>query len=363
MGEASAPPETLAAMDRRRFLQPQHLAEVAGQALGAAHELAAITPPDDPDERAFVRLGWRAMATAFEMLMPLDTPDALAAGREAFELLDALEDQLTVYRPHSEVSRINRLAPRQAVRVEAGLFGLLDLARQIHADTGGAYDVAIGSLLEVWGFVRGPRRVPADAERGEAIAVSGMAHVSLDAERRSVRLLRPGVKINLGSIGKGYALDRMADRLAARGVRNALIHGGSSSVVARGDAHGDGWAVRIRHPVDTTSHIAEVRLRDQALGTSAATFQFLEHEGRRLGHILDPRTGWPASGVASVSVVAPSGTLADALSTAFYIGGIELARAYCESHSNIGAILLPEEGPVAVFGMAPGSYNLLTSNP
>ena len=331
----------------------------------AAHELAALTPPEDPAERAFVRLGWRAMATAFEMLLPLDTPDALAAGREAFELLDAIEDQLTVYRDHSEVSRLGRLASRRAVRVESGLFGLLDLARQIHADTGGAYDVAIGALLEAWGFVRGPRRVPADAEIREALAASGMAHVSLDAERRSLRLLRPGVRINLGSIGKGYALDRMADRLAARGARHALIHGGSSSVVARGDAHGDGrgWAVRIRHPVETTAHVAEVRLRDQALGTSAATFQHLEHEGRRLGHILDPRTGWPASGVAGASVVAPSGALADALSTAFYVGGIDLARDYCAGHPGIGAILLPEGGPPAVFGLAPGTYNLLTSHP
>ena len=352
-------------MDRRRFLQPQHLAEVAGQALVVAHELAA-TSPDEPDERAFVRLGWRAMATAFEMLMPLDTPDALAAGREAFELLDALEDQLTVYRDTSEVSRLNRLASRQSVRVEAGLFGLLDLARQIHIDTGGAYDVAIGSLLEAWGFVRGPRRVPDDAERMAALAVSGMAHVSLDAERRAVRLLRPGVKINLGSIGKGYALDRMADRLAAsHGVRHVLIHGGSSSVVARGDAHGDGrgWAVRIRHPVDTSAHLAEVRLRNQALGTSAATFQHLEHQGRRLGHILDPRTGWPASGVSSASVVAPSAALADALSTAFYVGGVDLARRYCAAHPDIGAILLPEGGPLTVFGLGPETYTLLMSTP
>ena len=348
-------------MDRRHFLRPQHLAEAAGHVLGAASELAV--PPDDPDERAFVRLGWRAMATTFEMLLPMDTPDAVGAGREAFEFLDTLEDQLTVYRDHSEVSRLNRQAPLQAVRVEAGLFLLLDLARRVHAETGGAYDVAIGSLLEAWGFFRGPRRVPSDEERRAALARGGMAQVSLDPERRAVRYLRHGVKINLGSIGKGYALDRMADRLAvSRGVRSVLIHGGSSSVVARGDAHGDGrgWAVRIRHPVDTSAHLAEVRLRDQALGTSAATFQHLEHQGRRLGHILDARTGWPASGVSSVSVVAPSAALADALSTAFYVGGVDLARAYCAAHPEIGAILLPEAGPLTVFGLGPDAYTLIS---
>ena len=349
-------------MDRRRFLHPQHLAEAAGHVLGAAGELASATPAvEAPEERAFARLGWRAMATAFEMLLPLETPNAIEAGREAFELLDALEDQLTVYRDRSEVSRLNRQAARQAVRVEAGLFGLLDLARQVHADTGGAFDVAIGSLIKAWGFFRGPRRVPPESEIQEALSVAGMVHVSFDGERRAIRYLRPGVEINLGSIGKGYALDCMADRLASGGVIHALIHGGSSSIVARGDAHGDGrgWAVRIRHPVDGSSHLAEVRLRNRALGTSAATFQHLEHQGRQLGHILDPRTGWPASGVASASAIAPSGALADALSTAFYVGGVDLARRYCEAHPSVGAILLPEGGPLTVFGLGPDDYTYL----
>ena len=148
------PPWNPPRMDRRRFLQPQHLAEAAGQAIGAARELAAPAP-EESDERAFVRLGWRAMATAFEMLLPLETPDAPSAGREAFELLDALEDQLTVYRDHSEVSRLVRQAVSRAVRVEAGLFGLLDLARRIHDETGGAYDVAIGRFWRRGGSCAG----------------------------------------------------------------------------------------------------------------------------------------------------------------------------------------------------------------
>jgi thiamine biosynthesis lipoprotein len=117
--------------------------------------------------------------------------------------------------------------------------------------------------------------------------------------------------------------------------------------------------VRIRHPWDPDQRLAEVWLRDRALGTSAATFQYLEYEGKKLGHILDPRTGWPAAGLASVSVVAPTGAEADALSTAFYVGGMDLARRYCEAHPGIGAVLL-EEGntqPVVV-GLADSEYTL-----
>src|SRR5262249_4286177 len=129
-------------------------------------------------------------------------------------------------------------------------------------------------------------------------------------------------------------------------------HGGSSSVYAKGCPYnaGRGWAVDIRHPEKPELHLARVRLNGRAMGTSAATFQYLEHEGRKLGHVLDARTGWPASGIASASVLAPSAALADALSTAFFVGGVELARRYCRHNPAVGAVLLPEgaESPVLI---------------
>jgi thiamine biosynthesis lipoprotein len=140
-----------------------------------------------------------------------------------------------------------------------------------------------------------------------------------------------------------------------------LLHGGSSSVYARGTPHEDtrGWLVQVRHPWQQGRYLAGVWLRDRALGTSAATFQYLEHAGKKLGHVLDPRTGWPAEGLASVSVVAPTGALADALSTAFYVGGLDLAQRYCQAHPEIGAIILPEGASQAlVVGLAPGEYTL-----
>jgi thiamine biosynthesis lipoprotein len=103
-----------------------------------------------------------------------------------------------------------------------------------------------------------------------------------------------------------------------------------------------------------------VWLRDRALGTSAATFQYLEYNGRKLGHVLDPRTGWPASGIASASVLAPTAAEADALSTAYFVGGVECARRYCDAHPEVGAILLPEGDGVepVVLGLAPQEYEL-----
>ena len=337
-------------MNRRDFLHPRRLAHAAGRVLGALESLNpidALTAVADapPRETALLRLSRRAMATAFEIVLPYDSDAALACGEAAFDMIDELESQLTVYRENSEVSRLNRTAFAAPVPVEEGLFRLLETAARLSAETDGAFDVTAGALIKAWGFFRGPRRVPSDAERTAALARVGMSAVALDPERRTAAFQKAGLEINLGSIGKGYALDRVGDFLAATGkFPGVLLHGGCSSVYARGSSDGDprGWLVGVSHPWDGATRLAEVWLRNRALGTSAATFQYLEYNGKKLGHVLDPRTGWPAAGVASASVVAPTGAEADALSTAFYVGGVELARRYCAAHPEVGALLLPE---------------------
>src|SRR5262249_28423564 len=162
-------------------------------------------------------------------------------------------------------------------------------------------------------------------ERRDVLTRTGMGNVIFDLEQQTLRYLRPGLEINLGSIGKGYALDRVAELLRIDWeIGSALLHGGRSSVYAMGTEPGEsrGWLVGVRHPWDTERRLATVRLRNQGLATSAATFQNLEYQGRKLGHILDPRTGWPAEGIASATVLARTAAEADALSTAFFVLGV-----------------------------------------
>jgi thiamine biosynthesis lipoprotein len=344
-------------MNRRDFLHPRELAHAAGQALAALQQPAVPPRP----EIALLRFVRRAMATDFELFLPFGTPDALELAGDALDEIDRLENQLTVFHDSSEVSRLNRLAPTQPVVVEERLFGLLQRAAAIWRDTGGAFDVTTGALTRSWGFYRRQGRVPSEEERAEVMTRVGMQHVVLDAERRAVRFLRP-VEINLGSIGKGYALDRAAEVLRTEhGLTAGLLHGGHSSVYAIGYPPGDerGWEVGVCHPNGrargvSPSRLAVLRLRDRGLGTSAATFQHLEYNGRKLGHILDPRTGWPAEGVASATVTAPTAAEADALATAFFVLGAEAARDYCAAHPGIGALLLPHGSgarPI-LFGLA-----------
>lgn len=340
-------------MHRREFLNPKQLAEAAGQVL-AVRDAA---PAEDAPEFALLRFARRAMATTFELLLPLGTPAALETADAVLDELHRLEDQLTVYHDGSEVSRLNRLAASRPIVVEDRLFQLLQHCARLTDETEGAFDITAGPLIKAWGFFRRQGRVPAECERVQARERVGMKHVRLDPQRRTVAYAKPGVEINLGSIGKGHALDRLGELLRSEwGIRSALVHGGASSVLALGaePGTGRGWLVGVRHPWRPERRIAQVRLKDQALGTSAATFQHLYHNGKNLGHVLDPRTGWPAQGIASATARAPTAADADALATAFFIHGVDWTKAYCEKHPEVSAILLPDNAdqPVLLGSLA-----------
>lgn len=286
------------------------------------------------------------MGSYFEVRLGARTPGGVDLAERALDLIDRLEAQLTVYRDDSELSRLNATAHLGPVVVEPGLFGLLDRAARLGVETGGAYDVATGALSEAWGFFRGPRRVPDPETLEDARARTGAHHLQLDRERMTIAFDRPGIVINLGSIGKGYAIDRVVDLIRAHWwPTSALVHGGRSSLYALGSPpgrFGDRWEVALRNPFDPESPLGLVRIRNRGMGTSGASFQHFEAGGRVFGHILDPRTGEPAAGPASVTVLAPTAAVADALSTAFYLLGRDQTRSYLESHPEIAAIFVEE---------------------
>lgn len=344
---------------RRDFLQ--------GRAIVQALAAAAVDPETgamEPSPSAFLPVDAskglapdtlmsfrrRVMACEFEV--------QLAAGRQdgstekvlaALDLVESLEDQMTIYRADSEVLRINRQAAAGPVPVEPRLFAMFQLAERLYRDTEGAFDVTSSPLSDAWGFSRRQGRLPSDAEIVAAMERVGMDGVVLDAEHHSVEFQRPGLSLHLNSIGKGYALDRMADMLDSvgdedgDGLSNYLLHGGRSSVLARGDCPGSGkpgWTIGVPHPLRPGERVTEVSLVNQSLGTSGSGTQFFEHEGRRYGHLLDPRTGWPAEGIFSATAIATTAAEADALSTAFYIMGPEKVERFCAERSDVAAVLV-----------------------
>ena len=288
-----------------------------------------------------LRVARRAMATTFEIAFPAGTPHTFDAGSAALDLIEEIEEQLTVYRDTGEVARLNATAADGPVAVTAELFRLLERCAAFTLGTAGAFDIAVGALVDAWANAKREGRIPTAQELNEATAHSGFRHVML--VDGTVQFRRAGLKFNFGAVGKGYALDRAADLLKREwGIESALLQGGGSSMFGLGNPPNDlrGWPVALRHPEPERPSLGTVYLKDRGFGTSAATFQFFELAGKTYGHVLDPRTARPAEGTESASCIAESAAEADAISTAFFIAGTDWTTEYCRSRPHLGAVLL-----------------------
>lgn len=295
-------------------------------------------------ERAdyWIRVHRPAMACRFEVLLSGEDRHAVAAARDALGEADRLEAALTVYRDTSDLVAVNRQAAQTPVPVTRELFALLDRCAALSHATGGAFDITSTPLSRCWGFFRRAGELPVPDAIDAARARVGMDKVHLHRDTRTVAFACDGVELNLGSIGKGFAVDAIGRRLRSQGVRHALVSAAGSSIRALGGRDG-GWLIDLRSPAGRRGRLARLRLRNGALATSGAGEQFFEAGGRRYGHVIDPRTGWPAAGLLSASVVTRDAADADALATAFFVGGPDLARAYCAAHPGTLAVLTADD--------------------
>jgi FAD:protein FMN transferase len=318
------------------------------------------------------------MATRFELVLYGEDSSALrAAGEEAVGEIRRLEAQLSPFRPSSEIAHVNARAWHEPVRVTPSLMRLLQHAQQLSAETRGAFDITIGPLMRLWGFRGGGGRMPRAEELAEARAKVGMEHVQLDTKEFTVRFAREGVTLDLGAIGKGYAIEQAAVLLRAGGVTSALLHGGTSTVYGLGkppggeawlvavedpqtkqspptkaageNTTGDTWAYRILTMQDREGRperepFATIPLRDESLSLSGIWGRYFEAEGRTLGHIIDPRTGEPASRAVLSAVVLPSATETDALSTALLALGLEGHELIAGLRPGMKTLVVSESG-------------------
>jgi thiamine biosynthesis lipoprotein len=245
-----------------------------------------------------------------------------AAVDQAFEEVRRLDMLLSNYKKDSEWSRVNRDAADKPVRVSAELFRLLTACVDYSRESEGGFDITIGPLIKVWGFYKGSGRLPHRAEIRNALARTGYKSLLLDPEAQTVRFRKQGMEIAPGGIGKGYAVDRMLEALKSAGIRSALISGGGSSIYALGTPpNKNGWKAKIRHPKSPGKTIEEILLRDESMSTSGSYEKFFVVGGKLYTHIFDPRTGYPATGTLSVSVIAPRTLDSEAWTKPFFIRG------------------------------------------
>jgi thiamine biosynthesis lipoprotein len=258
-----------------------------------------------------------AMATRFEIVLHgLDAPRLRAAGEEALDEIDRVEAQLSLYRPGSEVARLNAEAHKRPMRVTPSLFHLLEQARGLTQESSGAFDITIAPLVRCWGFMGATGSMPKPEDVAAARANVGMPLVELDPDQLTVRFTREGMMLDFGAIGKGHAVDRAAELLREAGVECALIHGGTSTAYAMGRPPDGPWKIAITSPANDGETLAAVELCEESLSVSARWGRSFTAGGVTYGHVIDPRSGAPAEGALLSALVLPSATESDALSTA-----------------------------------------------
>jgi len=263
------------------------------------------------------------MGTVFAVHLYAESESqALSLFEVAFEEVERLEEALSKFRPSSEICRINRLAAFKPVTTDPEVFSLIDRSLRYSEQTGGAFDITVGSLMRTWGFFRAEGHFPSTDDLNAARECTGFEKIVLDPGTRTIQFGVPGMELDLGAIGKGYAVDRTVEVLRDGGVNAALVVAGSSTVYALGAPPGEeGWKIHVFDPLDRTRKISTVKMRDQAVSTSGSYERFFELDGRRYCHVMDPRTGMPVEGVLQTTLIGSDGAMTDAISNALFVVG------------------------------------------
>jgi len=310
-------------------------------ALGLALPLAGAGAPGHAVLYPIQAMGTYVHVTLVTADSAASAPDAQAAHR-AIRLVDSLMSNWTTT---SEVARINRVADSVTTPVQPLVRDVIARSLRVWRESDHTFDITIEPLVRAWGFIGGPRRVPGEAEARAAWSLVGAGDVAFDSGASTIHFARRGMRIDLGGIAKGYAVDLAMRSLRERGVTDALVDASGNMMSAGHPAAAPYWRIGLRDPRDRVPFFAQVWLAGDAISTSANYEQFVSQGGHRYGHIFDPRTGEPASGLLAVTVVAPDATTSDAWDTPLYVLGLAGARAKALERADVSAILVaPGEG-------------------
>ncbi len=266
------------------------------------------------------------------------TAPAAARAARVFVRVDSLMSNWT---STSEIARINRLAARETVVVHPAVAVVIDSSLALWRASDGAFDMSVEPLVRAWGFLGGPRRVPDDSVARVAAALVGSQRVHFDRATRRLWFERAGMRIDLGGIAKGWAVDEAARELRASGITGALVDL-TGNMAALGTPPGrDHWTIGVRDPHDRTPHFARLALRaGECISTSGKYEQFVARDGRTFGHIMDPRTGRPAEGPISVTVISRSALTCDSWDTPLFVLGIHEAMAKAKARADFAVVLV-----------------------
>jgi thiamine biosynthesis lipoprotein len=264
----------------------------------------------------------------------------------AVQEITRIEQLISSWDPASQTSAINRNAGVQPVVVDQELYDLILRSRQLSLLTDGAFDISYASMDRIWKYDGSMTQMPSEKEIAASVARVGYENIILDDQQHSVYLRLKGMKIGFGAIGKGYAADRAKTKLIAAGVPAGIINASGDMNTWGTQVNGDPWKVAITNPMDKNKVFALLPIHDSAVVTSGNYEKYVNFNGKRYTHIIDPRTGYPATDIISVTVFAPKAELADALATSVFVMGIETGLDRINQLPNIECIIIDKDGKI-----------------
>lgn len=279
------------------------------------------------------------MGTLVEISIVDKRERAVKAARLALEEMKRIERLTSFHMQGSELKEMNARAGQGPVKVSKELFELIRFSVGLARNCSSSFDPSIGAVSALWGFSTGSPRPPEKRELEKAIENSGVDKINLDEDAHTLSLPQ-GLAVDLGAIAKGYALDRAESVLRQQGITSALINAGGDIIAIGGKGQGNEWKIGVQDPDKSRSILAVIPIRDRAVVTSGNYERFFEKDGVRYHHILNPKTGYPARGLKSVTVIANDGATADAMATAVFVLGVEKGMKLLNSRKDLHGMIV-----------------------
>lgn len=262
------------------------------------------------------------------------------AMNQAFAEISRVESIMSLYKPDSELSRINELAYKEPVKISQEMTELLRISQKAWQLTSGGFDPTASPIIKLWGFYKNEEQIPGENEIREKLKFVGFKNVLFDKSKNEVRFLLPGIKLDFNAIAKGYAVDQAVKILKAIGIQRALINAGGDIYVLGGKKPQGYWTVGIRDPIKTDKIFASIELNNRAIVTSGNYEKFFTINGKQYCHIINPHTGYPVQDILSVTVLAPHVALADALATGIFVLGQEKGLELLNNSKDVDGVII-----------------------
>ncbi|MCJ7467860.1 MAG: FAD:protein FMN transferase [Maribacter sp.] len=289
----------------------------------------------------------KLMGSRFDItIVAKDTVSANSYIDEAISEITRIEKLISSWDPNSQTSEINRMAGIVPVKVDPELFELIERAKQISKITDGAFDISFASIDKVWHFDGRMTQKPTAEEIANSVAKIGYQNILLDKEKQTVFLKLPGMKIGFGALGKGYAADKVRVMLKAKGVPAGIINASGDLTTWGKQPDGTDWMVGITNPLNKNKVFSWFPVVDAAVATSGNYEKFVEFDGVKYSHIIDPRTGYPSTGLVSVTIFAKSAELCDALATSVFITGTETGLNIIDQIKGVECIIVDDHNTI-----------------